>query len=117
MAALERVDLGDVVRSRGGVGAVLTDRGLNLSEGQRYRLALVRALLAGRSVILLDEPFAALDERSIDSVVKALRAEAERGAAIVMVTHLIPDSLGAVRVEQMAMGGGGSENLRSLPEG
>ncbi len=36
--------------------AELLDRGLNMSEGQRYRLTLARALLARRSFLLLDEP-------------------------------------------------------------
>jgi ABC-type multidrug transport system fused ATPase/permease subunit len=99
--ALERVDLAHIVENRGGIDEVLTDRGQNLSEGQRYRLALVRALLAHRPLILLDEPFAALDDDSIRSVVKALREEAARGAAIILVTHLIPETMEDVRVVEM----------------
>lgn len=100
-AALERVDLAHIVANRGGIDSVLTDRGQNLSEGQRYRLALVRALLAHRPLILLDEPFAALDDDSIALVVKAIREEAVRGAAVMLVTHLIPESMKEVRVETM----------------
>ena len=99
--ALDRVDLAHIVENRGGIDEVLTDRGQNLSEGQRYRLALVRALLAHRPLILLDEPFAALDDDSIVSVVKALREEAARGAAIILVTHIIPESMEDVRVVEM----------------
>ena len=72
---------------------VLADRGLNLSEGQRYRLTLCRALLAGRSFLLLDEPFAALDDDSISSVVAALRNQREAGVGVVVVTHVLPDGL------------------------
>ncbi len=100
-AALDRVDLAHIVENRGGIDEVLTDRGQNLSEGQRYRLALVRALLAHRPLILLDEPFAALDDDSIVSVVKAVREEAARGAAIILVTHIIPESMQDVRVVEM----------------
>jgi|GEM_PF-957105 len=99
--ALDRVDLAGLIEKRGGLDEVLTDRGQNLSEGQRYRLALVRPLLANRPVILLDEPFAALDKKSIKTVVKALKEENERGAAIVMVTHLIPPDLEDIRIERM----------------
>ena len=92
-AALETVDLQELVEQRGGLDVELRDRGLNLSEGQRYRLTLCRALLAGRPFLLLDEPFAALDDRSIESVIRALRAQREAGIGVVVVTHVLPDGL------------------------
>lgn len=55
-----------------------------LSEGERQRLALVRAGLLGSDVLLLDEPTSALDEAT------ATRAEAwlgELGCALVLVSH------------------------------
>ena len=105
---LSQVRLEGLVRSRGGLDSVLTDRGQNLSEGQRYRLTLCRALLAGRPFLMLDEPFAALDEESIDCVVAALEKERARGTGIVIVTHQVPGSLRADRVEMLAPAGGGS---------
>jgi ABC-type multidrug transport system fused ATPase/permease subunit len=95
--ALKSVDLEGVVKVRGGLDTVLTDRGLNMSEGQRYRLTLCRALLSGRSFLLLDEPFAALDEESIRIVVKAITEQRARGAGVVIVTHLLPKELVADR--------------------
>ena len=91
--ALGSVGLEDTIRSRGGLEEVLADRGLNMSEGQRYRLALCRALLAQRSFVLLDEPFAALDGESIELVVEVLRRERDRGVGIVVVTHVEPRGL------------------------
>lgn len=55
-----------------------------LSEGERQRLALVRALLVAPSVLLLDEPTSALDPASIERVEALLRRSE---AAIVLVSH------------------------------
>lgn len=95
--ALATVDLEQMIKKRGGLAAVLSDRGLNLSEGQRYRLTLCRALLAGRPFLLLDEPFAALDEDSIASVIGAIAAQRLAGVGVVLVTHVLPDDLRADR--------------------
>lgn len=96
-AALAMVDLREVIEQRGGLDAVLNDRGLNMSEGQRYRLTLCRALLAGRGFLLLDEPFAALDDGSIGSVIRAMQAQRDAGVGVVVVTHVLPDGLRADR--------------------
>lgn len=58
-----------------------------LSTGERARLALSRTLAQRPAALLLDEPTAALDEASVRRVEDLLRAELERGTAILMVTH------------------------------
>jgi putative ABC transport system ATP-binding protein len=59
-----------------------------LSVGQRQRVAVARALAPRPSLVLADEPTAALDRWSGRSVVDALRALAKAaGAAVFMVTH------------------------------
>ncbi len=58
-----------------------------LSSGERARLALVRALVMRPAALLLDEPTGALDEASVERVEALLRAELERGTAILLVTH------------------------------
>jgi ABC-type lipoprotein export system ATPase subunit len=58
-----------------------------VSGGQAQRIALCRALLGDPAILLADEPTGNLDPASSDVVIGALRAQAHRGAAVVIVTH------------------------------
>ncbi len=63
------------------------------SRGMRQRLALARAFLHEPPVLLLDEPFTALDDRAI-AVLQTLLAEARaRGGAIILSTHQLREAL------------------------
>jgi heme exporter protein A len=63
----------------------------DLSRGMEQRLSAARAMLAAPTLLLLDEPFAALDAEGV-SVVAALIASAiERGASILATAHAIPE--------------------------
>jgi putative ABC transport system ATP-binding protein len=60
----------------------------DLSGGQKQRVAIARALASEPSIILADEPTAALDLHSGLSVIRLLRDLAhQRGRAVVLVTH------------------------------
>ncbi|MEU6301569.1 thiol reductant ABC exporter subunit CydD [Streptomyces chartreusis] len=84
-----------------GVDTVLGEDGTGLSAGQRQRLALARAFLADRPVLLLDEPTAALDGATEAEVVKAVRRLAV-GRTVLLVVHR-PALLGvADRVVRLA---------------
>jgi ABC-type molybdate transport system ATPase subunit len=70
------------------VAHLLDRRPRNLSGGERQRVALGRALLARPSLLLLDEPFSALDRALRLDLVRRVRAHAEAGGMIVvLVSH------------------------------
>jgi ABC-type lipoprotein export system ATPase subunit len=58
-----------------------------VSGGQAQRIALCRALLGDPRILLADEPTGNLDPSSSDVVVDALHEQANKGAAVVVVTH------------------------------
>jgi osmoprotectant transport system ATP-binding protein len=65
-----------------------------LSGGQRQRVGVARALAAGPSVMLMDEPFGALDPITRDTLGRDYRALHERlGLTTVMVTHDVMEAL------------------------
>jgi ATP-binding cassette subfamily C protein CydCD len=86
-AALEAVDLTDVVGALPeGLATRLGEDGAGLSAGQRARVALARVVLAGRPVVLLDEPSAHLDEETERVLLDTLELLARR-SLVVVVAH------------------------------
>ena len=63
------------------------------SRGMRQRLAVARAFLHEPSVMLLDEPFTALDDRAIAVLQRLLRDALAAGKTIVMSTHQLKEAL------------------------
>jgi heme exporter protein A len=57
------------------------------SRGQRQRVALARALVHAPRLLLLDEPTTGLDTAGVETLRALVREEADRGAAVVVVTH------------------------------
>jgi putative ABC transport system ATP-binding protein len=93
----------DARESRVNAAAVLESVGLGqsghqlieeLSGGQQQRVAVARGLAQAGRVLLADEPTSELDAVNRGRVVELLRAEAVRGAAVVMATH-DPDAAAA----------------------
>jgi ABC-type transport system involved in cytochrome bd biosynthesis fused ATPase/permease subunit len=66
---------------------VLGARGTGLSAGQRRRVALARALLPDRPVLLLDEPTAGVDPAREAIIIATLRRQALAGKAVLVVSH------------------------------
>jgi len=77
LAALKEVDLA-------GIADRFPDE---LSGGQQQRIAIARALVGPRRLLLADEPTGALDSVTGEDVMKLLRARCDAGAAAVLVTH------------------------------
>ena len=86
-AALDAVGLGPLVgRLPRGIDTLVDEAGLRFSGGERHRIALARVLLADTPLVLLDEPFVALDPATehalLDTILDVLRDR-----TIVLVTH------------------------------
>lgn len=83
------------------IGAPVRD----LSGGQRQALAVARANAWATTGLIMDEPTAALGTKQTDIVYQTIRAAAERGLAVLVISHDIPRVLGvAHRVAIMRHG-------------
>jgi len=60
-----------------------------LSRGMRQKVAVACAMMREPSALLLDEPLTGLDPRGIRTLYAALRESAERGAAVILSSHLL----------------------------
>lgn len=63
------------------------------SRGMRQRLAVARAFLHNPSLLLLDEPFTALDDRAIKVLQDLLKKALTEGRTIIMSTHQLREAL------------------------
>ena len=73
-----------LTRMPAGLDQMVGEAGWQLSEGERTRVFLGRALLSGGEVLVLDESFAALDPKSLSCAHQALR---QRAPTVLMVAH------------------------------
>lgn len=86
-AVLGRVGLsGLLARLPKGLDAVLASAGEDISGGEATRIGVARALLAGFDIVLMDEPFRALDPDTEREVMRTIK-EALAGKTVIVVTH------------------------------
>jgi simple sugar transport system ATP-binding protein len=77
----------------------------SFSGGQRQSVAIARAAMWAQHVILLDEPTAALGVIQTAKVLELIRAVRDRGLAVVLISHNIPEVLEVSdRIEVMRLG-------------
>ena len=93
-AALERVGLSERAKHRPG----------ELSGGEQQRVAVARALVTEPAVILADEPTGSLDSLAGEDVLHLLRAAADAGHAVLLITHHAPAAAYADRVVRLRDG-------------
>ncbi len=83
----------DEMLERTGLDRVRDGLVREFSRGMRQRLAVARVFLHDPEVLLLDEPFTALDDRAIAVLQSLLREMQERGRTIIMSTHQLREAL------------------------
>ncbi|HVN29489.1 MAG TPA: heme ABC exporter ATP-binding protein CcmA [Candidatus Binataceae bacterium] len=70
-----------------GLGASVNERVREFSRGMEQRLAVARAMMTAPDLLLLDEPFAALDPDGVARVGELIRAAIARGCAALITAH------------------------------
>lgn len=90
------------------LGVAIPDAGAavgNLSGGQRQGVAVARAASWASKVIIMDEPTAALGVVQTENVLNVIRRVRDRGVAVVLISHNMPDVLKvADRIEVLRLG-------------
>lgn len=76
-----------IALDRVGIGAFSDFKIRYFSEGMKKRLSIAKAILIRPKVLLMDEPYAALDERGMKIMNQFIRDCTEQGAAVLMTSH------------------------------
>ena len=62
-----------------------------MSGGQRQAVAIARTRLSDAKIVLMDEPTAAISVRQVAEVLELIRRLKDRGVAVVLISHRMPD--------------------------
>lgn len=61
------------------------------SLGMKQKLAIAQAIMEDPSILILDEPFNGIEEKSVEKITKFLKEEAKNGKTIIFSTHIKED--------------------------
>lgn len=61
------------------------------SLGMKQKLAIAQAIMEDPSILILDEPFNGIEEKSVEKITKILKEEAKNGKTIIFSTHIKED--------------------------
>ena len=75
----------EIIEFDGGLDAVLGERGINISEGQKQRIALARSIVFEPAVLILDDALSSVDLSTEAAVMENLRVWAERTRTVLIV--------------------------------
>jgi ATP-binding cassette subfamily B protein len=78
----------DIRTFTGGYQAIIGERGVKLSGGQRQRLALARALLCDRPMLVIDDALSAIDVETEQQVLQGIIASLQ-GKTVLLVSHRV----------------------------
>ena len=76
-----------------GIGKIRSQYGYTLSGGERRRTEIARALAAEPKFLLLDEPFAGIDPKTVFELKEIIRGLAAKGIGILITDHNVRDTL------------------------
>jgi len=76
-----------------GISEYLNQSVTTLSGGQLQRIEIARALLRQLPIVMLDEPFASQDVKSISAIIDLLREESAAGRTVLLVAHIRREDL------------------------
>ena len=97
--ALEAAHIGEFVRAQSQELDLAIEQGAsNLSGGQKQRIAIARALLRESAVYIFDEATSSVDVESETLILQTIRALADRGKTVIMVTHRMANAADADHV-------------------
>ena len=80
-----------------GYDTIVGERGTTLSNGQRQRIAIARAILRDTPILILDEPTASLDENNEAKVIQAIE-HLRKNRTTILVTHKLKQALKADQI-------------------